>query len=274
MKTLYISDLDGTLLNKDTQVSKFTRDTINKCVDKGAIFSVATARTIATVSRLLEGVHINAPVILMNGALVYDMQQKKYLKTEGIAEDSTAKVIDSMHAHDMTGFMYTIEDGLLHTYYEAIDRPCQKEFYEERVTRFQKKFEHVDDFKDLLGRKVVYFSIFSTKEELDPIYADICDDPDLAIAYYQDIYSENLWYLEVFSCRASKLHALNWLKDYLQVEYTVGFGDNTNDQPLFEGSDYKVAVANAKKPLIEAADELTERNNDDGVARFLVEHMR
>ena len=44
MKTLYISDLDGTLFNKSKKISIFTADVINKCIEEGMLFSVATAR--------------------------------------------------------------------------------------------------------------------------------------------------------------------------------------------------------------------------------------
>ena len=67
MKTLYISDLDGTLLNSKAMLSDFTVKTINDLTDKGMNFTIATARTSATVLKMLSDVNIKIPVILMNG---------------------------------------------------------------------------------------------------------------------------------------------------------------------------------------------------------------
>ena len=44
MKILYVSDLDGTLLRSNEQLSEYTAQTINRLVDNGLIFSYATAR--------------------------------------------------------------------------------------------------------------------------------------------------------------------------------------------------------------------------------------
>lgn len=68
MKTLYISDLDGTLLASSAQLSPLTRDILCQLCDAGVYISAASARTAATVTKLLDGVPFRVPVILMNGA--------------------------------------------------------------------------------------------------------------------------------------------------------------------------------------------------------------
>ena len=55
-RTLYITDLDGTLLNADSKVSEESVRLINEAVEAGAMFAAATARTPATVDPLLEGI--------------------------------------------------------------------------------------------------------------------------------------------------------------------------------------------------------------------------
>ncbi|NLB45609.1 MAG: HAD hydrolase family protein, partial [Clostridiaceae bacterium] len=53
---LYLSDLDGTLLQPDATVSDYTRSVLNRLADENIHFSVATARTAATVRHILAGV--------------------------------------------------------------------------------------------------------------------------------------------------------------------------------------------------------------------------
>ena len=50
--TLYVSDLDGTLLGNDTSLSQYSKDTLNAMLDQGLLFTVASARSIASLVRL------------------------------------------------------------------------------------------------------------------------------------------------------------------------------------------------------------------------------
>ena len=50
MNTLYVSDLDGTLLNSDVKISENSKNIINTLIDKGMNFTVATARSLVSAS--------------------------------------------------------------------------------------------------------------------------------------------------------------------------------------------------------------------------------
>lgn len=47
--SLYISDLDGTLLDRETTLSRYSRDTLNALMDQGLLFTVASARSVASI---------------------------------------------------------------------------------------------------------------------------------------------------------------------------------------------------------------------------------
>ena len=76
-RTLYISDLDGTLLNSNSIVTSHSVENINLLLQKGMLFTIATARTPATVVPLLKQLQLDLPVVLMNGAVLYDIQNKQ-----------------------------------------------------------------------------------------------------------------------------------------------------------------------------------------------------
>ena len=84
---LYVSDLDGTLLDKNAQVSEYTSATLNELISNGMDFTVATARTNATVSKILSGLTLRLPVILMNGVLIYDNIKGRYIFRAVIPKD-------------------------------------------------------------------------------------------------------------------------------------------------------------------------------------------
>ena len=64
MKTLYVSDLDGTLLRSDETTSDFTNKTINELISRGMLFSYATARSYVTSRQVTKGIDARIPLIV------------------------------------------------------------------------------------------------------------------------------------------------------------------------------------------------------------------
>ena len=86
---LFISDLDGTLLNQDAQISGKSIEIINQQIENGIAFTVATARTPLSALPILEQLKINCPLILMNGALIYTSIENRFLHMVEFGETKT-----------------------------------------------------------------------------------------------------------------------------------------------------------------------------------------
>lgn len=269
MKTLYISDLDGTLLRPNVELSKNTVTILNELVEKGVLFTVATARSIASVRHILKDVSISLPIILMNGVCIYDWSRKEYIRVEFFSREDTAVLMSFIRNNHLKGFVYTIKDGELSTYYEELSNQALKSFHDERVDRYKKNFTRVDSFSQLSGEPVIYFTLMDSHENLEEINRIVEKMDHLNCVFYKDNYTPDMWYLEIFSKNASKYHAVNFLRNYLKAETIVCFGDNRNDLSLFEASDEKYAVANAVEELKAKADAVIGSNTNDGVAVWL-----
>lgn len=74
-----ITDLDGTLLTDDKKISKENLEAINYFIDNGGRFSVATGRVIEATEIYLSNININLPIIVYNGGVIYDYNNKKIL---------------------------------------------------------------------------------------------------------------------------------------------------------------------------------------------------
>ena len=271
-KTLYISDLDGTLLNRNAELSPFAVDGLRELSRKGVFFSVATARTAATVAAMLAPVGVNTPAVLMNGVCTYDLSKDEYVNVEYInafAKDSAMQIIA---AHGLSGFWYCIEDGKLSTYYENTDSPDAKLFIEERQRKYNKPFFKVDSFMSLAERGLVYYSISDETEKLEPAVNQLKEVSGLRVEYYRDVYNPRHSYLELCSPKASKNSAVMGIKKMYGFEKAVGFGDNYNDIPLLEACDEFYAVSNAVEELKSRSTAVIGANTEDAVVHWLLEN--
>ncbi len=267
--TLYISDLDGTLLNSECKISKTTAEIISRLIDDGLMFSVATARTNKTVEQLCEKLHIKIPVILMNGVALYDLESHKFISFEKFDIDYIGDFLEIIEKYGSKGFLYTIENGELETFYVNTNAPNSEEFMRERIQKYDKKFMRTNSFLHCADMNCVHFSLSDKKEALQPVFDEISKLNAFSVEFYRDIYNDDFWYLEICSRKASKYNAALKLKEMLKCERIVSFGDNLNDLPLFAASDESYAVEGAKDEVKAKACGIIASNNEDGVAWFL-----
>lgn len=267
MKTLHISDLDGTLLDNEGKLSDENKRRINNLIEKGLLFTIATARTFATVVPILDGVKINCPVILMNGVMIYDLIKKVPIDLEIISDNAKLNILNCLKSHDITGFVYTWNKKMT-AWYENFAVPPMETFYEAR--RRQKDFVQISSFFDIpREEKPIYFCICNTYQKLLPVYNELKNCPELNLFFYEDIYNTGYNFLEIASCNASKFHAANKLRSILQADKLVGFGDNMNDLPLLKACDEFYAVENAHPEIKKIAAKTIDTNTNSGVINFL-----
>ena len=107
-KMLYVSDLDGILLNSDALLNEDVPERLNRLIDKGLCFTVATARTYATVNSIVKDVHLTYPMILMNGVMLYDPVSKSCINAEIIERDSVEYILKGRKKFGVTGFAYAL----------------------------------------------------------------------------------------------------------------------------------------------------------------------
>lgn len=128
------------------------------------------------------------------------------------------------------------------------------------------------DYLSLYEGEVFYFTIIGDYDNLRPAYESLKDDLDYNITFQQEIYRKEYW-LEIMPKSASKASAILKLKELLNCDRIVSFGDAINDLPMFAISDQCYAMANAVTSLKQQATAVIKSNDEDGVAHWLKEHV-
>lgn len=270
--TLYVSDLDGTLLGEDSQLSAVTVATLNRIIGElGGLFTVATARTPATVVPLMQQVHARLPFIVIGGSAMWNPVTMSYEHTRGIDDmtvNAVADVFDRRGAHP---FIYRRHGkNLLHTHHYGPLSPQEERFIAERQHLPLKQFFLDDrDFRHSDDEALLIFSMNKYA-----VLKSIADDlrtsvPSCSVMVYHDIFDESEGYLEIFSAGTSKAAAIRDLARQLGAGRVVVFGDNRNDIAMMQTADFSVAVDNAFTEVKAVASEVIGPNTVDSVARWI-----
>ena len=270
-KTLYVSDLDGTLLNRESRLSAESVEILNHLIgEKGVNFTIATARTPATVVNIMADVATRLPFVVMNGAATWDNAERHFLDTYPIPRATVTQVCDIFEKHGLCPMIYRRKGEMLEVRHCGALSVQEQGFVAERACLELKKFRFNDrSYKDDENEALLIFSM-NDYARLEPIYNEVVKTVDCSSVCYHDIFDSSAGLMETYAPGVSKAEAVKRLARETGAERLVVFGDNRNDIPMMKIADYAVAPANAVDEVKAIADEVIEPNYTHSIARFIL----
>ena len=270
-KLLYVSDLDGTLLDGDGQLPEDSVKRLNQLIDKGLNFTIATARNYDSAYPLLKGLNLKHPVILFNGVYLTELHTGVNLFfSDFISLDVINKMISIAETHNIEPFIYTYGDQHLVYYREANNLGAQS--YIDIISSDQRAHK-VDDFVFSEYERISGFLLIDTGEVLEPVYAELSSlyEDELNIYFARDVSNPKFHWLQSFHQEANKGKMLKKMTQHLGISLssTVVFGDYLNDLDMFKVAGYSVAVENALPEVKSSAHHVISSNIDQGVIFYL-----
>ena len=266
-KTLYVSDLDGTLMHKDLKISDFSVKTINALVEKGVAFTYATARSISSAGTITKDLKLNLPVITRNGAVLADNNTGKIIEKALFTEKEVEMLKDMLPELPKTGFvscyfgddMKKVFAGSLHT----AELQGYLDYYKDDPS-----LVFSSDLTGMFRGSPGYVTIIGDKGETGPLYIRAKEYNGWECLFQKDVYRDEYW-LEIAPQNCTKAKSILKLKEEYGFDKLVVFGDSVNDIPMFKIADEAYAVANAVDELKALATGIIGSNEEDAVAVYL-----
>lgn len=266
-KTLYVSDLDGTLMHKDLKISDFSVKTINALVEKGVAFTYATARSISSAGTITKDLKLKLPVITRNGAVLADNNTGKIIEKALFTEKEVEMLKDMLPELPKTGFvscyfgddMKKVFAGSLHT----DELQGYLDYYKDDPS-----VATVSDLSEMFMGNPGYVTIIGDKDEIEPLYNRTREYNGWECLFQKDIYRDEYW-LEIAPRNSTKAKSILKLKEEYGFDKLVVFGDSVNDIPMFKIADEAYAVFNAVDELKALATDIIGNNEEDAVAVYL-----
>ncbi len=266
---LFVSDLGGTLAGADGKISSYTKIKLNQLLERGAMITVASARSSVSIAPLLSGISFQLPVITMNGAALYNLKDKTYLYCKSIPYAVAKEILGVFDKYGLNCFVHTIINDILHIYYSDFTNPVEERLYYANKLQPLKNYIYSPLPNE---REVVYFMAVDTKEMILKLYCEIqhlnCADQINAV-YYPDQSNEGYYYLEINSVEASKENAIIELKKRFGLTKVAAFGDDESDIAMVASADYGYAAAEATDRLKEIAPNIIDDRDGDAVVKII-----
>ncbi len=267
MRTLFVTDLDGTLLTSREKISLYSRERLNRMMERGLLLTYATARSARSAYRAVEGVDFRVPAILYNGGLIYDFNRAETLKYTIFQDDEKHDVLSVLLRHGIVPVVFSAVPGRERVVWltggesEGIRRYLSRRVGDDRLVS-------VSSVENLLDGSVIYFKCIGPREQLESAWNILKYDPRFICIFHQEKYQNDFW-MEISPREATKANAVKFLREYLDCERVVCFGDTSNDSDMFDVCEEKYAVMNADAWLKEKATGVIGYCEEDGVVKFL-----
>lgn len=259
-KMMLLSDMDGTLLDSEGQVSMENRLAIREFIAAGGRFGIATGRSHLNFESFLTGVEVNAPCILYNGCALYDREEKKFLELCTLPTD---KLTPYLHfcLQDFPGLMVQVYCPEM-CYIISDEERSEKEVVENHRPNLFCTME------DILAQPWIKLLISGEPQELRSLEAEI--DTFRLRSEISWVYSQDR-YLEILPVNVSKGSMLKKLKEGYGSGYKVyAVGDYNNDIEMLEAADVGIATENALPAVKRVADAMTVSNDDSAIAHIIM----
>lgn len=234
---LLVFDLDGTLLEKDGTLDPRTVDLLKQLDGSGLKSTVATGRSLKSTRHFIETLSLKIPVILFNGARIYDSASGSYIYSKSLPWSIVERFVSLCKDLSVSLFLFVDEDVY------AMNPNLRAGDY---IFRDGLSYFPIVNLNWLSGREVTKIVIAGLINELTKLRSSTQFN-DLRINVTQS--EENL--LEVLPAGVSKAEALKWLCGFLRLDLkdVVAFGNGENDLEMIKIAGTGITFADAPASL-------------------------
>ena len=266
---LLVVDIDGTLLDKNNDISDADMTALKEASDTGIRVSLSTGRVVVASMPFIKRMGLDGYHMFFDGALVYNPRTK---------EEVYVEPIDLELVRQMIGFSREI--GLDFDLYSITHFFAERETWATDIRRyFFKLIPTIVDFREIWQKERMIKGTLVVASDEDK------DKADEFVRHFQDSLNfswtgtpayPGIDFINIISKNASKGKALEALISFLEIDYSevMAIGDGVNDVSLISAAGFGVAMDNAAEELKAVADYITLDVDNNGVAaavnRFLL----
>lgn len=265
---LVVFDLDGTLLNGSSQISDFTRETLQLLSERNIAYTLATGRTFHSAKDIIVGHNFDLPHIYTNGVIVWDPRNENLLLDSFLSLGETGLVLEAAHQNHVATFLSTVDENSSHYIFHSMNlNVTEEKLLNNFLRRPEVKvlpIEHINE-----NARITNISMIGSSSDIDQIQMAIQKQDHLVAYSGPAIEGDGNKWMDVHHFSASKGSAISSLREQLGVSKVICFGDSDNDLSMFATADESYAPENANAAIKSAASAIIGHHDQDGIAHFL-----
>jgi len=251
-ETLFISGIDAVLVSRNDRMIPYNKVELNRLISEGAKFTVSTTRTPASLLMHMSGVELKLPVIAMDGAVLYDVNENRYLEKCPLDSELSHRAETVISDFGCQCFVNALYDNTLLIYYGNLKNDAEKNLFESlRKSPYR-------NYTDISYRtekaEVLYLMVVDTDERIENLFTVLCREniaSETRINLSKSAEYPGYTYLKIYSKEASKKNMTEILKKYADAENVITFGSVEGEYDIYIDDDGGNSAVKTLKKLYE-----------------------
>lgn len=235
-KTLYVSGIDSVLIPDDHSAMHYSKVELNRLIESGVKFTISTIHTPAEVKSLIKGVNLKLPLIVMDGAAMYDVNEREYLEAEFLQADVCEEAENIIAESGMHCFVNVMYDATLLIFYGDFHNSAEKKLFETHKHSPYRNYVREIFRRHDASERVLYLTILDTVDNISNLYRKLNNrlSGTIRITVTNSEY-KGYQYLKIFSPLASKREMMKKLKERTGAEKIITFGSIKDEYDVYIG---------------------------------------
>ena len=231
--TLFVSGLDEVLLNEKNKMSDYSKIELNRMIKDGALFTIATERTVAATIEAIQGIEIKLPVITYDGSLLYDLKESRVLEKYTINKEIAEGISEIFAANNICCFTTGLVQNTILIYYKDLFCEIEKDYYEKMRISPYRNFINDDMTK---ATEPIYLLGLGTMSQISVLYHQIIESSfseHIRMVRVTCSLYEGYVFLKIYDKNALKQNMLEKLQEKLPINEVVTFGSRKDRYHIY-----------------------------------------
>lgn len=217
---LFAAELDDMLSPVNERLTPYAKVEMNRMLSDGASFTLSTMRTPGAVTEILSDVRLKLPVIVMNGAALYDINENSFLFAYVISPETCAEVHSIVLQRGMNMFTNALCDDNLVIYYDLLKNDAEKAIYSSlKKSPYRSYVNRTPPDED----RSIYLMIVDESERISGLYYELLEKfgDKLKIITYPSTDYPGYSYIKIYNKNSSRENLLRYICRENGIEKTV-----------------------------------------------------
>lgn len=215
---LFVAALDDMVSPMKDELSAYSRVEINRMLDEGMNFTVATMRTPASLIKPMNEVNLKLPVIVMNGAALYDLKENTYLKAYVISNESSRELVQLIRSNNLNCFINALYDDTLVIYYQELINYGEKDIFKTLKCSPYRCYVNREPSE---ADRIIYIMLIDKTDKIEKFYDTLSEKYNnrfKILCYKSDKY-DGYSYIKIYNRNASTDNMIQYLAELQKLEY-------------------------------------------------------